>query len=74
MSTDVISDIASYLVTGGYGTVGTSIFIDELQDQPDNQIVVFSSGGRPIQSMDGHTVITYFDVHVRNTSKALQRT
>lgn len=73
MSTDVISDIASYLATGGYGAVGTSIFIDELQDLPDNQIVVFSSGGRPIQSMDGHTVITYFDVHVRNTSKATAR-
>jgi hypothetical protein len=73
MSTDVISDIASYLVTGGYGTVGTSIFIDELQDQPDNQIVVFSSGGRSIQSTDDHTVLTYFDVHIRNTSKATAR-
>lgn len=73
MSTDVISDIASYLATGGYGAVGTSIFIDELQDQPDNQIVVFSSGGRPIQSTDSHTVVTYFDVHVRNTSKATAR-
>jgi hypothetical protein len=73
MSTDVISDIAAYLATGGYGTVGTSIFIEELQDQPDNQIVVFSSGGRPIQSTDSHTVITYFDVHVRNTSKATAR-
>ena len=31
MSTDVISDIASYLDTGGYGTVGTNIFIEELQ-------------------------------------------
>jgi hypothetical protein len=73
MSTDVISDIAAYLATGGYGTVGTSIFIEELQDQPDNQIVVFSSGGRPIQSTDSHTVITYFDVHIRNTSKATAR-
>jgi len=73
MSTDVISDIASYLDTGGYGKVGTSIFIEELQDQPDNQIVVFSSGGRSIQSTDSHTVLTYFDVHVRNTSKATAR-
>lgn len=73
MSTDVISDIASYLDTGGYGKVGTSIFIEELQDQPDNQVVVFSSGGRPIQSTDDHTVLTYFDVHVRNTSKATAR-
>jgi hypothetical protein len=73
MSTDVISDIASYLVSGEYGKLGTSLFIDELQDQPDNQIVVFSSGGRSIQSTDSHTVLTYFDVHVRNTSKATAR-
>lgn len=73
MSTDVISDIAAYLATGGYGTVGTNIFIEELQDQPDNQIVVFSSGGRAVQSTDSHTVITYFDVHIRNTSKATAR-
>ena len=73
MSTDVISDIAAYLATGGYGTVGTNIFIEELQDQPDNQIVVFGSGGRTIQSTDGHTVVSYFDVHVRNTSKATAR-
>lgn len=73
MSTDVISDIAAYLATSSYGTVGTSIFIEEFQDQPDNQIVVFGSGGRPIQSTDSHTVITYFDVHIRNTSKATAR-
>jgi len=73
MSTDVISDIASYLDTGGYGKVGTSIFIEELQDQPDNQIAVFGSGGRTIQSTDGHTILSYFDVHIRNTSKATAR-
>lgn len=73
MSTDVIGDIASYLVTGGYGTLGTNVFIDELHDQPDNQIVVFSSGGRSIQSTDSHTILIYFDVHVRNTSKATAR-
>ncbi len=73
MSDDIISDIASYLATSGYGTVGTSIFIDELQDQPANQIVVFSSGGSPIQSTDSHTIISFFDVHVRNTSKAAAR-
>lgn len=70
---DVASDIAAYLATQGYGTVGTSIFMDELQDQPANQIVVFNSGGSPIQSVDSHTIISYFDVHVRNTSKATAR-
>ena len=72
--TDIGTDIAAYLAAAGYGTVGTSIFVDELQDLPANQIAVFGSGGPdPIQSVDGHTILSYFDVHVRNTSKATAR-
>jgi hypothetical protein len=41
-------DIASYIAsTLGYGTLGTSIFVNAEYDQPDEQIVVYEYGGKP---------------------------
>jgi hypothetical protein len=74
----LVADIAAYLVSQGFGTLGTSIFLDELLDSPDNQIAVFGSGikGTEFASGDNGQVLEYpyFDVHVRNTSKATART
>lgn len=73
----LVADIAAYLASQGYGTVGTDIFLDELQDQPANQIAIFSSGMKNPEyaSGDGVQILEYpyFDVHVRHTSKATAR-
>jgi hypothetical protein len=78
----LLSDVATYLDQQGYGKYANvvpalnSIFLDEYQDTPDNQIVVLSSGGRePSAVMGGSSVdYPYFDIQVRNTSKATART
>lgn len=78
----LISDIAEYLDAQGKGEFANanpalnSIFLDEWQDQPDNQIVVLCTGGQePLAEMGGNSVdYPYFDIQVRNTSKATART
>lgn len=78
----LLSDVAQYLDAQGKGEYANatpalnSIFLDEWQDQPDNQIVVLSSGGQePSAVMGGASVdYPYFDIQVRNTSKATART
>lgn len=45
-------DVAAYLATLGYGTVGTSIRVNFVADSPDNQVSVYEYGGA--QSGLGH--------------------
>lgn len=41
-------DIASYIATTlAKGTLGTTIFVNGVQDTPDDQIVVYEYGGAP---------------------------
>ncbi|WP_348528335.1 minor capsid protein [Methanothrix sp.] len=71
------SDIAAYLAAQGYGTVGTDIFLDELQDLPADQVVVFTGGGPApdeVQGDPGAVDYPNIDVQVRSTSKATART
>jgi len=43
----VEADIAAYLATGGFGTVGTSIFVNTMPATPDNCIAVSVYAGSP---------------------------
>jgi hypothetical protein len=75
--TDLGTDIATYLVAQGYGTIGTDIFLDELHDLPADQIAVFTGGGAEPDEVQGSTrAVDYpsLDVQVRSTSKATART
>jgi hypothetical protein len=47
-------DIAAYLATGGFGTVGTSIFLNTMPPTPDACIAVsVYAGGPPERTYDG---------------------
>ena len=80
--TDIGTDIAAYLAAQGYGTwknatpANNTIFLDEFQDLPANQIVVFLGGGREPDEVQGSPAAVDYpslDVQVRNTSKATAR-
>jgi hypothetical protein len=70
------SDIAAYLATGGFGTVGTSIFVNTMPATPDNCIAVSVYAGSPPERThdssgnDNPSV----QVRVRNTSAGTART
>lgn len=71
------NDIAAYLAAQGYGTIGTDIFLDELQDLPADQIAVFTGGGvAPDEIQGSPDAVDYpnLDVQVRSISKATART
>lgn len=81
--TDIGTDIAAYLAGQGYGTwkdaspANNTIFLDEYQDLPDNQIVIFLGGGREPDEVQGSPAAVDYpslDVQVRNTSKVTART
>jgi hypothetical protein len=75
------SDIATYLAAQGYGVYANvnpalnTIFQDEFQDQPSNQIVLFFGGSRAPAEVMGGDAVDYpaIDIQVRNTSKATAR-
>lgn len=80
--TDIGTDVAAYLAGQGYGVwknstpANNTIFLDEFQDLPANQIVIFLGGGREPDEVQGSTkAVDYpsLDVQVRNTSKATAR-
>lgn len=49
----VMDDIASYLQTGGAGTVGTDIFKGNMPDSPDECLAVYAyAGDVPDKSID----------------------
>ena len=64
--------IATYLQTGGYGTLGSSIFIDFSPPTPYNQIVVTQYSGPPPDRTLGQKLPTIqrnkVQVVVRHTS------
>ena len=73
-------DLAAYLDTMGYGKFKNAnpalntIFTDEFQDQPDNQIMIRGAGGLgPIISTDSVTARPQYQIYVRNMSKATAR-
>jgi hypothetical protein len=77
----LVDDIANYLAAQGYGVYNdanpalNSIFIDEFQDSPANQIVIFPNGGRAPSEVMGGAPVDYpgIDIQIRNTSKATAR-
>lgn len=76
-----LSDIAVYLEAQGYGIYANAnpalntIFLDEFQDQPDNQIVIFGNGGRRPEGFSSGSIIEWpsVDIQIRNTSKTTAR-
>lgn len=70
------SDIAAYLATGGFGTVGTSIFVNTIPPTPDNCISVSGyAGGPPERTHDtSGNDNPSVQVRVRNTSAGTART
>lgn len=63
----IISEIAEYLETKNVGTVGTDIFISRQSDAPNNQVVVYDTGGiEPDKYLP--TADPTFQVLVRNTN------
>ncbi len=76
------ADIAEYLEAHAYGVYAhattptlNSIFLDEWQDAPSNQIIVIMNGGKaPLEELGGTAVdFPGVDIQVRNTSKATAR-
>lgn len=65
-------DIGAWLVAGGYGVVGSTLFYYTLPDSPDNCIMVNPWGGPPPTQALGSGAIDEpsVQVQVRNTSKA----
>lgn len=43
----LLDDIATYLQTGGVGTVGTDLFKGELPPDPDNCVAIYEYAGQP---------------------------
>ena len=70
--TSVQEVIATYLQTGGYGTLGSTIFVDFSPPTPANCIVVTAYGGPPAVRSLGQTSRLYdlvrVQVLVRNSS------
>ncbi|MFA5409516.1 MAG: minor capsid protein [Bacilli bacterium] len=80
---DIGTDVAAYLAAQGYGiwknanSSLNTIFLDEFQDLPDNQIVLFTGGGLEPDEVQGSAAAVDYpslDVQVRNSSKATART
>ncbi|HNQ55037.1 MAG TPA: minor capsid protein [Methanothrix sp.] len=77
---DLGADLAAYLETAGYGQwknanpALNTIFLDEFQDLPANQIMIRGAGGiGPIISNDSVTDRPQVQIYIRNTSKATAR-
>jgi len=70
------SDIANYLATGGFGTVGTTIFLNTMPATPDNCIAVsVYAGSLPERTHDSSANDNpSVQVRVRNTSAGTART
>lgn len=70
--TSVQEVIATYLQTGAYGTLGSTIFIDFAPPTPSSCIIVTAYGGPPAVRSIGQTSRLYdivrVQVLVRNTS------
>jgi hypothetical protein len=70
------SDIANYLATGGFGTVGTTIFLNTMPATPDACIAVSVYAGGPVERThdssgnDNPSV----QIRVRNASAGTART
>lgn len=61
----MINEVAEYLEDQSIGTVGTDIFISRQSDTPDNQIVIYLSGGlEPDRYLP--TADPTFEIVVRN--------
>lgn len=63
--------IATYLQTGGYGTLGSSLFIDFMPPTPSNLVVVTEYNGPPPERTIGQKLPTIqrgkVQIFVRNT-------
>ena len=73
-------DLAEYLDAQGFGEwknaspALNTIFLDEFQDMPANQIMIRGAGGiGPIITTDSVTARPQVQIYVRNTSKASAR-
>jgi len=75
LSAIVEADIAAYLATKGYGTVGSTIFVNFLPPTPDNCIIVSGyAGGAPMRTHDtSGNEAPSVQIRVRNTSTATAR-
>lgn len=66
-------DLAEYLEDQGLGTVGTDIFTGDMNDSPDNVIVLNQTGGMP-PSVMGDYEQPGLQINIRNTSYAFAQT
>lgn len=64
----LVDNFATYLQTGGIGTVNTSIFVGTLPATVDNCVGIFHTGGRPPEKQFDIRYPT-IQVVVRNTDK-----
>jgi hypothetical protein len=62
--TNLIDDIAQYLVDDGLGTISTDIFISYMPDATDNALSVLDTGG-PLPDPDIPTHSPTFQVFIR---------
>lgn len=70
------ADIAAYLATGGFGTVATNIFVNDMPATPDNCIAVsIYAGISPERTHDtSGNDRPSIQIRVRNTSAGTART
>ncbi|MCK9596428.1 minor capsid protein [Candidatus Pacearchaeota archaeon] len=64
---NVLDEVAAYLATQGYGTVGTDIGVNFMKDLPNPFIGVMSTGG---PKLDNANRIIRFQLLVRHDKKA----
>lgn len=66
------TDIAGFLVDAGLGVLGTSIFVSQEPDSPDNCITVYDFSGYPIDGLDveKEAEMSNFQIRVRNNTFA----
>jgi hypothetical protein len=55
----ILEAVGDYLVTGGHGTLGTSLFLGTMPDTPDVMIAVYESSGSSPQFTMGSAAFAF---------------
>lgn len=58
----LLDELGAYLAAQGVGTVGTDLYLAEMQDSPDTAVAVFETPGRPPELVNS---IDYRRIQVR---------
>lgn len=65
----MIQDLANYIESEGWATVGTDLFIGTLKDSPSDVVILFETGGLPTDRYIPKAEAT-LQIYIRNTSYA----